>query len=279
MRTRSIRPQKRDLDLVRTVFLHRVARRDDLLGLGFFSSVARCNQRLSELVQSNWLRRVEGINGLQGHQSIYATGRAACAYLCISLDLPTEEVARHCCANEGPLFVEHALRVLDFRRRLQQVCITLGIELTEWLCEPECLHEFEYQSRSSSKWNQVCVKPDACFLVHSSGRPARFFLEVDLGHVSLPRFEGKLRRYESYLRSGAFGDAYELDRFAVLTVTVGERRLVHLTCLHCSGFKHYVTTWGQLDSEGDLGLARALTVEPWPDRANLDSIRHRGDRA
>ena len=246
MRVRALRLQKRDLEVVRTAFLHRIVRRDDLLKLGFFSSVARCNQRLSELVQAGWLRRVEYINGVTNHQSLYAAGSAASSHLRLALDLPVEEVNRHCRANEGPLLVEHSLRVLDFRVRVRQEAETRNLLLEEWLCEPECLHEFHMTSGPSGSWKKVVIKPDAFFRV--IGRA--YFLEVDLGNVSLPRFEQKLIRYRKYAQCGAFADAYSMDDFTVLTVTVGERRLGHIVELPCSGFRHLITTWPRIEQHG-----------------------------
>jgi len=246
MRVRALRLQKRDLELVRTVFLHRIVRRDDLLKLGFFRSVGRCNQRLSELVQAGWLRRVEGINGVTNHQSLYAAGKASSSHLRIALDLPIEEVNRHCRTNEGPLLVEHALRTLDFRVRIQQGAENHLLHLEEWLCEPECLHEFHMTSGPSKSWEKVVIKPDAFFRLNGKAH----FLEVDLGNVSLPRYDQKLNRYRKYAQCGAFADAYGVDRFAVLTVTVGERRLDHIAELTCMGFQHLITTWPRIEQYG-----------------------------
>lgn len=246
MRMRALRLQKRDLELVRTVFLHRIVRRDDFLKLGFFTSVARCNQRLSELVQADWLRRVKGLNGVTSHQSLYAAGRVAASHLRLALDLPIEEVNRHCRANEGPLLVEHALRVLDFRVLLHQEAETRRLHLEEWLCEPECLHEFHTSSAPSGPWEKVVIKPDAFFRI--CGRA--HFLEADLGNVSLPRFEQKLIRYRKYAQCGAFTEGYGMDGFTVLTVTVGERRLGHIAELKCLGFEHLITTWPRIEQSG-----------------------------
>lgn len=247
---RELRPQRRDLELVRTIFLHRIARRDDLLGLGFFGSVARCNQRLSDLVRAGWLRRVEGINGLAGHQSVYAPGKAAASYLRRSLDLPADEISRHCSATEGPLLVEHALRVLDFRVRLHREA---DRGLQEWLCEPECLHEFQVAVGQSGFWTTVVMKPDAYFRIEVDQGQRHVFLEIDLGNVSLPRFEQKLDRYRKYAECRAFSEVFGEGHFSVLTVTVGERRLSHLADLPSRSFNHFVTTWQRIEKQGILG--------------------------
>lgn len=246
MRPSPIRIQDRDLALVRDVFLHRVARRDDLIGLGHFASIPRCNQRLAQLVRSSWLRRIETVNGLITEQGLYAPGTAAASFIRQSLDLPAEEVARCCTPHEGPLLVEHSLRVLDFRLQLERDARVTGVEIEEWLCEPECLHEFAFRSGRGAGWSSVVMKPDGFFRIGGGG----FFVEIDLGHVSLPRFEQKLKRYDCYHDSGAFAEAYDANEFSVLTVTVGERRLSHLAALPAGSFDHLVTSWRRLQSDG-----------------------------
>lgn len=262
MRGDAIRIQDRDVQLVKDVFLHRVARRDDLIGLGHFASIARCNQRLGQLVRAGWLRRIDTVNGLITQQGLYAPGTAAATFLQHSLDMPTEEVSRQCTAHEGPLLVEHSLRVLDFRLRLEREARAAGIEIEEWFCEPECLHEFAYKPNRGAGWSSVVMKPDGFFRAGAGGRKHEFFVEIDLGHVSLPRFEEKLKRYDCYLDSGAFSEAYGSSGFSVLTVTVGERRLAHLAALPAASFDHFVTTWHRIDVDELFGCEWATCRAP-----------------
>lgn len=259
MRSGPIRIQDRDLALVKDVFLHRVARRDDLIGLGHFASIPRCNQRLAQLVRAGWLRRIEIVNGLITQQGLYAPGTAAASFIQQSLDMPVEEVARCCTPHEGPLLVEHSLRVLDFRLQLEKEAEVSGIEIEEWLCEPECLHEFAYLPGRGAGWSSVVMKPDGFFRI---GRCDAFFVEIDLGHVSLPRFEQKLKRFGSYRDSGAFTEAYDANGFSVLTVTVGERRLSHLAALPAGSFDHLVTSWRRLLSDGVFDCSWATCRVP-----------------
>ena len=250
MRRTSIRIQERDRRLTRDAFLYRVVRRDDLVSLGHFGSVPRCNYRLKQLVGAGWLRRIESVNWLTIHQGLYAPGTAAARYLVQCLDVPHEEVARQCTAHEGPLLVEHSLRVLDFRLLLSKEAPQAKVVVEDLLCECECLHEFTFKDHPSVPWSQVVMKPDGYFRACHLGNGYDFFVEIDLGHVSLPRFEQKLCRYEKYVRSGAFSDAYGSREFTVLTVTTGERRLGHLAELPHPSFDHFVTSWSRIVSKG-----------------------------
>jgi len=96
----------------------------------------------------------------------------------------------------------------------------------------------------------VLVKPDGYFRLVRDGQALDCFVEIDLGHVALPRFARKLAAYRDYFSSGAFGEVYESDRFALLTVTLGERRLAHLASLDAFGNPHYLTTWHRLKELG-----------------------------
>lgn len=238
--------------MVRDVFLHRVVRRDDLIGLGHFNSVPRCNQRLSQLVSARWLRRIDRVNGLLVGQGVYAPGPAAIGFLMEELDVALDEAKKQSRSPEGPLLIEHALRVLDFRQQLTREVLAAGSGRVEWLCEPECLHEFQSKPSNASGWTKTLVKPDAYFLLETPSRRLDCFLEADLGHVALPRFGEKLRTYDRYVESGAFQDAYRADGFCVLTVTVGERRLSHLAALPTRRCQHLLTTWTRLERGGIL---------------------------
>jgi hypothetical protein len=242
-----IRIQPRDERIVRDVFLHRVARRDGVIALGHFDSVPRCNERLGQLARAGWLRRIDQVNGQEVRQGLYAVGPAAGSFLSESLQIPSDEISRQCTAYEGPLLIEHSIRILDFRLLLQEQGPDFGVQLEEWLCEAECLHEFQVRSSALSPWSSIVMKPDGYFRAGRSGEAHDFFVEIDLGHVSLPRFAEKLRRYERYLESGAFRDVYGSGEFTLLTVTVGERRLSHLASLSCRSVRHLVTTWSRIE--------------------------------
>lgn len=222
-------------------------RRDDFLALGFFQSVPRCNYRLHQLVHGGYLRRIESVNGVRCQQLLYAPSASAIPLLRSELDLPPDELARICRTDTGPQAIEHSLRILDVRVRLLRETDSGSVKLKEWLCEPECLHQFEVQSPLDGRRSSTLVKPDAYFRLECEGCRVDCFLEVDLGNVSLPRYRQKLRRYGRYLVSGAFKDIYHADRFSVVTITIGERRASHLARIKTDHLDHLVTTWPRIN--------------------------------
>lgn len=246
MTTATVRFQPRDRLLVRDLFLHRFATRDQLLALGYFRSVPRLNYRLLQLVHVGWVRRITRVDGLGIAQSLYAAGPGAAGWLPECLDIDPQEVAHFCHARGGPLSIEHSVRALDFRLRLVGDAKADCIVAEDWRCELECRHAFQFRQNPASRWRRVLVKPDGYVRLLSGNHAVDCFVEIDLGHVALPRFTKKLKAYEDYRDSGAFSDAYGTTRFTVLTVTVGERRLRHLSSLEASDGLHLVTTWERL---------------------------------
>jgi hypothetical protein len=249
---RQIRIRERDRKLARHILLHRMATRDQMIALGHFSSVARCNQRVSQLVSAGWLRKIPNVNGLAVQQGLYAVGPSAVPELLQTTDLPIDEISRCCTPNEGPILVEHSIKLLDFRLALEMGAPGASIDIIEWLCEAECLHEFHVQRGSSSSWSQTIIKPDSYVRIRKQGVNIDCFVEIDLGHVSVPRFTEKLRRYELYLQSGAFTDIYGTSEFRVLTVTVGERRLFSLANIPCK-VRHLSTSWQRIERSSPFG--------------------------
>lgn len=182
---------------------------------------------------------------MSNHETLYGCGPVRLAFQSDE-ESALEGLERQPVGCEGPILLEHSLRVLDFRHQLREECSKHGVTLVEWLAEAECLHEFEFRVSPYSAWETILIKPDTSFELAVDGQSHRFFLEVDLGHVSLPRYRKKLQRYQSYAGSGAFRDAYDTDGFTVLTVTTGERRLDHLSELPVEGFAHILTTWSRI---------------------------------
>lgn len=172
----------------------------------------RCNNRMARLVRAGWVRRMSRVNGLGIAQSLFAAGPAASMWLPEALDLEPQEVIQQCRTSAGPMLIEHSLRALDFRLQLMRDAPEHGWSVDEWRCELECRHAFCFRPGSSVRWRQILVKPDGYVRLRCGARILDCFVEVDLGHVSIPRFAKKLRAYSDYLTSGAFAEAYGSKR-------------------------------------------------------------------
>lgn len=193
---------ERDIRLVRDIALSHVLSRDQVIELGYFDSVTRCNTRLRELGAMNAVRQ---ISTPFHNQSLYIAGSLA-GELC------GDRVERLMADRIGsPRFVRHALSVTNCRIAL---CKRGG---SGW--------RFEQQL-----WRTVGkheIRPDG--LIVLKGIPT--FIEVDLGHVSGPKFREKLKGFESLTVGTTCTDIYGFPSFRLLIVSTSPRRVRHLRSL------------------------------------------------
>jgi hypothetical protein len=196
-----VRVTERDIRLVRDLALSHVLSRDQILALGYFSSVTRANTRLRELAKIGLVRRLETPFFCQ---SLYAATKCAG-------EVVGPQVARLLKVRApSPRFVQHALAVTEVRLVLRRLAEG------EWRFEQQLWRSLEGSPKRE-------IRPDGLYLAsHAS------FVEVDLGHVSLSKFREKLLSYRALAHSGACRNLYRFDSFRVLVVTTGPLRSRHL---------------------------------------------------
>lgn len=189
---------ERDLKVVRDVCLSQVLSRDQIRQL-YFGSLSRTNTRLRLLCSQDLLK----VHTTPFHaQHLYVPGRSARDVVGIRIaDLMS-------CRPPSPAFLQHCLAVTNVRLRL------LADAATDWRFEQQVKQEFGWRSR------RIVVRPDG--FVTRNGIPT--FLEVDLDHVSLPKFRVKLLGYAAFLESKVFSRTYGADQFELLTVTTTKGR-------------------------------------------------------
>lgn len=192
----------RDVRLVRDIALSHVLSRDQIIELGYFDSVTRCNTRLRELGAAQAVRKIT----TPFHaQSLYIAGNLA-GELC------GERVERLLAERIGsPRFVRHALSTTNTRIAL------LKRGGSNW--------RFEQQLWRTCGEHQL--RPDG--LISLKGIPT--FLEVDLGHVSGPKFTEKLKGFSALAKGSACTELYGFDSFRLLIVSTSPRRVRHLRAL------------------------------------------------
>ncbi|MCC6687201.1 MAG: replication-relaxation family protein [Fimbriimonadaceae bacterium] len=193
---------ERDIQLVRDLALSFVLSRDQVIELGYFDSVTRCNTRLRELAAVNAVRRIT----TPFHaQSLYIAGTLA-GELC------GERIERLLADRIGsPRFLRHALASANVRIALQKRGGT-GWRFEQQLWRTVGRHE---------------IRPDG--LIVLKGNPT--FIEVDLGHVSGPKFTEKLKGYSLLAGGTTCADLYGFAKGRLLIVTTSPRRARHLRAL------------------------------------------------
>lgn len=190
---------ERDVRLLKDLALSRVLSRDQLLKLGYFESVNRCNRTMARLAGAGYMLVLE--TPFQ-RQRLYSASREAA-------EIVGARTARYLTNRKlTPRFLVHALAVTEVRAAL------LRRGASSWRFEAQLRHSFTYHGKTLE------VRPDGMSL--SEGKPT--LLEVDLGHCSSGKFRAKVAAYRAYALSGAFERAYSAPEIAVLTVTTGSLR-------------------------------------------------------
>lgn len=201
-----MRLTSRDQKLVRDIALSHVLSRDQIIALGYFTSVTRANTRLRELRSQGLVSELA--TPLFG-QFLYSAGSRAS-------EIVGERVAPILLGrSSSPRFIQHALSLTNVRLSL------LAKGATAWRFEQQCKVTFSHAGKVLE------LKPDGIALTKSG----IILVEVDLGHVAPAKFREKLRSFEAFALSGECQRLWKVDSFSVLTVTTGRLRARRLTKL------------------------------------------------
>lgn len=194
----------RDLQILRDLALSHVLSRDQLLDLGYFTTVTRVNTRLRELIGAGLVKR---LSTPFFTQSLFVASSAA-------VEVVGERVAPLLAGRSGsPRFLQHSLSVTSAR------IVLLRRGASAW--------RFEQQLRTSFSvgGKLMEVRPDGMAVFPEKGLLA---IEVDLGHVNPSKFAEKLRSYEAFIATNECGRIWGEPSFRLLTLTTGKLRANHL---------------------------------------------------
>jgi len=208
----------RDRQMVEDIALHHVMTRDQIISLGYFTSISRANRRLLTLLKSGLLERVAVNASAEPRQALYRASKR------VREHFDSRVVALLSSRRISPMQLDHSLAVVDTRIKLR------ALGMTGWLSEPQCRHRYVVSQGSVRRTEDV--RPDGL---------ARFdkrylFIEVDRGSVSLPRIKAKLVAYGVYSRSGMMSETYGPIQPAILFVTTGLLRKRNLVGSIPDGF-------------------------------------------
>lgn len=189
----------RDIQLVKDVALSHALTRDQIIALGYFTSVTRANTRVRGLLGSGLIQRIT--TPFFG-QSIYCAGKKA-------PQIVGEKIGQLLVRRaESPRFLQHALCVTNVRLALA------SRGATDWRFEQQASTTFA----DGAKWLEV--RPDGLTLT-PTGLVA---VEVDLGHVPTTKLLQKLKSYETFTSSGACQNHWHAQEFSLLFVTNSDAR-------------------------------------------------------
>lgn len=238
--------QGRDCALLADLYGHSILSRDQILGLGFFSSIQRLNMRMHKLAAQALVDRwIDPLTPSPASLYLPTLSAAPLISRVLKADLAiVREVIRH---KVSPGALRHALQATNARIAFQRAVRSSHFKIEKWLPERRCRHEYSVRNHPHT-WTRRVFKPDAFFTLLSTRASFNYFVEVDLGHASAAKIAQKLDSYRDYRRE-MFQPTYQAKKFRVLFITTGRERLVHLLKLanRCTEEPVLFTTFSDLE--------------------------------
>jgi hypothetical protein len=202
--------QMRDRELLRQLFLMRLADRDQLMVAAGFGSITRTNARLIALYRAGLLRRFF-IGFGAGRKALYALSRKGAQLIGVTCRGPRHRQNELLAADFSTL---HQLAINDVYCHLRFHPIPVpGVRFHNWLAFTEPLAD------------DLRLIPDGYVEFATPLGIVASFLEVDLGTEELKVWKEKAMLYLQLATSGIFERNFKQTRFRVLVLADSARRL------------------------------------------------------
>lgn len=228
--------QKRDLRILDALSILRLIDREQTSFLASFKSLTRVNSRLQKLRRAGLLKRFFFVSALGGKRAIYSLSKKGAELMGVppnGIQRPSDSFLI------GDRFVAHQLAINEIY--CHAIAGTAGGPRVK-----------NWRSIAKPLTPSTALIPDAYFEIHSEETVRPMFLEVDRGTESLSLWTKKTESYIRLAASGEFEAIFRRPRFAVLVVTLSERRMhslrVHIKKTTSKLF--YFSTLERIKSEG-----------------------------
>lgn len=248
-RDRSIRLSERDLALLYELLTARYLTTPQMEALFWRTGRSprgrryACQRRLKLLSEHGLMRRIElpVLRGEAQKPFIYCLAEKGAELLVAELGIESKEIDwKPKSAEASYPFLAHLLATNDLRIHLAHACERQQAKLSRWINEKELKSEgmkdyVTLVSPDGQKRQQAAVVPDAYFALKVGEKIGHFFVEVDLGTVTIQPtvwekrgWNRKVRAFLAYYASGKFQQRYASQAFRVLCITTSQQRLAHL---------------------------------------------------
>ena len=217
----------RDKAIVRAVYDYRLLKQTQIARL-FFGGRSAAQRVLVRLYQHGYLeRRFLSVHGGRS-PTLYVLDKRGVELLRTEFGL--DKVHRYGAGDLKSDFLAHLLAINDVRIAVTLAAARAGYELLRWNSDAEHKADYDYVRIVSAggRSQQVSLIPDGYFRLKTPYGYMSAFVEMDLGTMTLARFQSKVRAYLGYHRSGAFERRYQAQAMRVLTVTSSLKRLENL---------------------------------------------------
>jgi hypothetical protein len=132
--------------------------------------------------------------------------------------------------ENGHEFLSHTLAIHDVRVAVTIACREAGYLLVRWMNDWELKSSYDRVQipNDKGKMQDISLIPDSYFTIQTPHGNASFFMEMDMGTMSVGRFTTKIRAYIAYMKTGAYTKRYQTRSLRILTVTNSETRCTNL---------------------------------------------------
>ena len=222
----TMRLTERDVDILKAVAAYRVLRQDHIQQL-FFGSKSTAQYRLSHLYQHGFLARHFLPVYAGWSPTLYTLDKRGIAIL--KSECGIQRVILWDSEN-GHEFLSHTLSINDCRVAVTVACRDSGYFLKHWSTEADLKADYDRVMITDLKGKKQSVSliPDSYFTLETPKGKASFFLEIDMGTMTVGRFQNKIRAYMAYVQTGKYQERYGTKSLRVLCVTNSMVRAGHL---------------------------------------------------
>ena len=151
-----------------------------------------CQERMRRLTAHGYIRRIRPFirQGEARQPYIYSLDKRGADFLSGEMGIELPHIHwQPKNAEDNPSYLRHFLKTNDVQIALSLACKRNGVTLGEWLSDRELkstgMKEYVTISGARGAKQRAAVVPDACFTLSWGNRAATFFLELDLGTVTI----------------------------------------------------------------------------------------------
>lgn len=237
--------QGRDYAIIAAVHRHRVLTSQQLATLFFPTSAeepvnSACRTRLRILVRAGLLERHEQpVTRAEGRRPyLYMMTDAGVRLLLEDVGYTPEDIDwKPSFNNVAWPFLRHQLAINDLYVIVSTGAAQLGWNVANWVDDRilRRSHTARLQVPGAPPGDTTVVIPDAYFTIRTEDGQFHFLAEVDRSTMSVApsslttkSWERRILGYQALFDSPVIEELYGTSSIRVLTVTTGERRLLHL---------------------------------------------------
>lgn len=222
----NMRLMPRDVEILKALAEFRIMRQDQIQHL-FFTSRSTAQYRLSHLFQHGYVQRHFLPVYAGWSPTLYTLDKRGISLL--RREHGMKKIAVWDSEN-GHEFLSHTLAIHDVRVAVTIACREAGYTLVRWMSESDLKADYDRVQipNDKGKLQDISLIPDGYFTIQTPHGNASFFLEMDMGTMTVGRFTTKIRAYIAYMKTGAYTQRYQTRSLRILSITNSYTRCENL---------------------------------------------------